>query len=229
MASLEKSNLVFPHTKQLLRKSIAGWAESTSHILVIPQLGEGIDDNTEDDVQGNDVDEQEESYVVYISESIFLSRVYVSHRLSNSSSISETQVYGEEETVQEGVARLISIFTDLVDKNIPQKDGVGKDQEDGQHEGQEELIQVEEERSDDEFCGLRYVDDQQKIEGQNQGGFLSSDYWKNDVKQEIHGVGLLEEGWEYSDINHGQPFSLGSLVLEEVGLVLCGNRGWVFK
>ena len=56
-----------PHTKQLFSKSETRSRSLTSLVLRVSQLRESVDDDTEDDVQRDDVDEHEESYVKYCS------------------------------------------------------------------------------------------------------------------------------------------------------------------
>lgn len=81
------------------------------HTLFISQLGECVHDNTENDVQADDVDDDLESGIVHKLEQVLLSFVQILDGLSDvsqSTTISHTFVQSSDEALEHGEAVVLS-------------------------------------------------------------------------------------------------------------------------
>ena len=133
-------------------------------------MGESVDDDTEDDVQGNDIDEHEETDIEDRSTSKFLARIKIIQRFGHTSTVSESIVEHEEEASVELIADVVSwIDFDMVEEVVHDQESVEVDDEHGQHEGQSQLVDVFQDGLHDELGCFREVDDQEEVESVKDG------------------------------------------------------------
>lgn len=161
-------------------------------VLLGSQLCKSIDNNTENDVKGDYVDQQEETYIKkYFFEEIDFFVIYTSINQSfpDSSSQSESEIHRTKKATLQGVAGSLGVGNRAIEVcavELAVKIGETENYDRSESESGDQLVIVNGDRLQDVSRGVRDVHDQYEVERLPVLIRKKAEQTEQDVQQETH-------------------------------------------